>query len=120
MFTNIPGDQSSITGQVIPNTQKIGLDTSLLNTKPYKVWIKGKCCNPRKGVVPTLIPRCSSFCKRAFSSPSTPVGQLNFICMYIYVGVFANGLGDLGSIPGCVIPKTLKIVLDSSLLNTQQ
>ena len=32
---------------------------------------------------------------------------------------FANGLGDLGSIPGCVIPKTLKMVLDTSLLNTQ-
>ena len=34
--------------------------------------------------------------------------------------VFANGPGDLGSIPGCVIPKTLKMVLDISLLNTQQ
>ena len=34
--------------------------------------------------------------------------------------VFANGPGDLGSIPGRVIPKTLKMVLDSSLLNTQQ
>ena len=34
--------------------------------------------------------------------------------------VFANGLGDLGSIPGCVIPKTLKMVLDTSLFNTQQ
>ena len=34
--------------------------------------------------------------------------------------VFANGLEDLGSIPGRVIPKTLKIVLDTSLLNTQQ
>ena len=34
--------------------------------------------------------------------------------------VFANGLGDLGSIPGHVIPKTLKMLLDSSLLNTQQ
>ena len=34
--------------------------------------------------------------------------------------VFANGLGDLGSIPGCVIPKTFKMVLDTSLLNTQQ
>ena len=32
--------------------------------------------------------------------------------------VFANGLGDLGSIPGRVIPKTQKIVLDASLLNT--
>ena len=34
--------------------------------------------------------------------------------------VFANGPGDLGSIPGRVIPKILKMVLDISLLNTQQ
>ena len=34
--------------------------------------------------------------------------------------VFANCPGDLGSIPGRVIPKTLKMVLDTSLLNTQQ
>ena len=32
----------------------------------------------------------------------------------------ANGQGDLGSVPGHVIPKTLKMVLDTSLLNTQQ
>ena len=34
--------------------------------------------------------------------------------------VFANGPGDLGSIPGRVIPKTQKMVLDTALLNTQQ
>ena len=34
--------------------------------------------------------------------------------------VFANDPEDLGSIPGRVIPKTLKMVLDTSLLNTQQ
>ena len=34
--------------------------------------------------------------------------------------VFASGPGDLGSIPGCVIPKTLKMVLDTFLVNTQQ
>ena len=34
--------------------------------------------------------------------------------------VFANGPGDRGSIPGRVIPKILKMVLDTSLLNTQQ
>ena len=33
---------------------------------------------------------------------------------------FANGSVDIGSIPGRVIPKTLKMVLDTSLLNTQQ
>ena len=32
--------------------------------------------------------------------------------------VFVNGLVDQGSIPGCVIPKTLKMVLDISLLST--
>ena len=34
--------------------------------------------------------------------------------------VFANGPRDLGSIPGQVTPKSLKMVLDTSLLNTQQ
>ena len=33
--------------------------------------------------------------------------------------VFANGLGDWGSIPGWVIPKTQKMVLDARLLNSQ-
>ena len=46
--------------------------------------------------------------------------------MYFYwliglVGrVFTNGPGDLGSIPGRIISKTLTMVLDTSLLNTQQ
>ena len=33
--------------------------------------------------------------------------------------VFANGLGDRGSIPGRVIPKIQKMELDAALLNTQ-
>ena len=33
--------------------------------------------------------------------------------------VFTNGLGDWGSIQGWVIPKTQKMVLDATLLNTQ-
>ena len=37
----------------------------------------------------------------------------------IMVRMFANGSGDLGSIPGRVIPKTKKIVLDTTLLNIQ-
>ena len=45
------------------------------------------------------------------------------IYIYMYIGpavrVFANGPGDLGSIPGRVIPKTLKMELDTTLLNTQ-
>ena len=34
--------------------------------------------------------------------------------------VFANGPGDMGSIPRRVIPKTLKMVLDTYLFNTQR
>ena len=34
--------------------------------------------------------------------------------------VFANGPGDLRSIPRRTIPKTLKMVLDTSLFNTRQ
>ena len=33
--------------------------------------------------------------------------------------VFDNDPGDQGSVLGCVIPKTLKMVLDTFLLNTQ-
>ena len=43
--------------------------------------------------------------------------------LYIYIGLvvcmFANNPGDRGSIPGRVIPKIQKMVLDESLLNTQ-
>ena len=49
-----------------------------------------------------------------------------FIKRYMYVPaislmsrVFANGPGDRGSIPGRVIPKTQKMVLDAALLSTQ-
>ena len=34
------------------------------------------------------------------------------------VRVFANGPGDLGSIPGWVRPKTQKMLLDGTFLNT--
>ena len=44
----------------------------------------------------------------------------DLIMMIILSRVFTNGPGALVSIPGRVMPKTLKIVLDTSLLNTQQ
>ena len=38
----------------------------------------------------------------------------------MYMGrVFANNLGELGSVPGHVIPKTFKMVLDTSLFNNK-
>ena len=49
-----------------------------------------------------------------------------YVCIYVFyqaIGllsrVFANGLEDRGSIPGRVIPKSQKMVLDATLLNTQ-
>ena len=44
-FANSPGDRCSISGQVIPRTQKVVLDTSLLN---YKVRFKGKVMQTRE------------------------------------------------------------------------
>ena len=45
--------------------------------------------------------------------------EYTFITVGLVDRVFANGPGDLGSNPGRVIPKTLKIVLDTYSLNTQ-
>ena len=42
MFNDGPGDQGSISGRVIPKTQKMVLDTALLNNQHYKVRIEGK------------------------------------------------------------------------------
>ena len=42
VLANGPRDLGSIPGRVIPKTQKMVLDTSLLNTQHYKVRIKGK------------------------------------------------------------------------------
>ena len=42
VFANGPADRGSISGRVIPKTQKMVLDAALLNTKRYKVSIKGK------------------------------------------------------------------------------
>ena len=42
VFVNGPGDLGSIPSRVIPKTQKIVLDASLLNTQNYKVWIMDK------------------------------------------------------------------------------
>ena len=48
------------------------------------------------------------------------LGNNRIIVIGVVGRMFANGLGDLGSILDCVTPKTLKMVLDASLLNTKQ
>ena len=63
VFANGPGDLSSIPGRVLPKTQKMVLDASLLNTQHYKVRIKGKVEPSREGVAPSPTPWCSSYRK---------------------------------------------------------
>ena len=63
VFANGPGDLGSIPGRVIPKTQKMVLDASLLNTQHYKVRIKGKVEQSREGVAPSPTPSCSSYRK---------------------------------------------------------
>ena len=85
IFANDPEYLGSIPGRALPKILTLVLDISLLNTQQYKVQCYVK---------------------------------LQYVCMSIRI--FANDLGYLGSIPGRVIPKILTLVLDISLLNTQQ
>ena len=49
----------------------------------------------------------------------TNTGLIVAIIIALTSRVFANGLGDWGSIPSQVKPKTQKMVLDATLFNTQ-
>ena len=42
VFANGPGDQGSVPGRVLPKTQKMVFDSTLLKSQHYKVRIKGK------------------------------------------------------------------------------
>ena len=112
-------DLSSIPGRVIPKTLKMVLDASLLNTKQYKVRIKGKVEQSREGVAPSPALWCSSYGKGSLQLALDYGRQLYFIPdIGIMVRVFVNGPRDLGSVLGRVIPKTQKMVLHATLLNT--
>ena len=63
VFANGSGDLGSILGQVLPKSQKIVLDATLLNTQHYKVRIKGKVEQSREGVALSPTPWCSSYRK---------------------------------------------------------
>ena len=66
VFANGPGDLGSIPGRVIPKILKTVLDISLLNTQQYKVSIKGKFEQSRKGAAASPTPLCSSYWKGSF------------------------------------------------------
>ena len=60
VFSNGLEDQGLIPGWVIPKTQKMLLDTPLLNTQHHKVQIKGKWSKQGREVAPSHMPQCSS------------------------------------------------------------
>ena len=87
VLANGRGDQGSIPGRIIPKTQKMLLDASLLNTQHYNVMIKGKVEQSRE--------RISTFHlhlgvvaieKGAFGSPSTTLANFTYIYIYILNG----------------------------------
>ena len=97
MFINGLGDPGLISGRVIPKTQKMILDTSLVNTYHYKVWIKDKWNNPRKGVALFLPLGVVAIEKEAFELFLTTVSQFIYIYMvcaqkeierYIYIYIY--------------------------------
>ena len=84
VFINGLGDQVSIPGRVIPKTQKIIHDASLLNTPHYKVQIKGKW---RKKLHPPRLISVVTIEKGAFGSASNLfycqnlVGKMPICCL---------------------------------------
>ena len=87
VFANGPGDLGSIPGRVIPKTQKIVLDASLLSTQHYKVGIKGKVEQSRKGVAPSPTHWCSSYRKGSLWV-TLDYGRQLYLLIYIYIYIY--------------------------------
>ena len=83
VFANGPGDLGSIPGRVIPKTQKMVLDASLLNTQHYKVRIKGKVEQSREGVAPSPTHWCSSYRKGSLRVTLDYGRQLYLLMLYL-------------------------------------
>ena len=66
VLANGSEDRSWFSSQVKPKTQKMLLYTPLLNTKQYKVRVKGRWSNPEKGVAPFQYIGVVAFEKGAF------------------------------------------------------
>ena len=84
VFANGPGDLGSNPGRVILKTQKMVLDASLLNTQHYKVRIKGKVKQSRKGVAPSPTPWCSSYRKGSLRVTLDYGRQLFNLCLDLW------------------------------------
>ena len=74
---------------------KMVLDTSLLNTQQFKVWIKGKVEQSRERSLALPSLGCSSYRKGALGSPSTTVTKFTFTFYFIIiVNIFSISASD--------------------------
>ena len=93
VFTNGLENQGSIPGQVIPKTQKMVLDATLLNTQHYKVRIKGKVeqfrekSNSLPNTYLWLMKREPSGHPRLWS-PTLYIYIYIYICMYTHIYLY--------------------------------
>ena len=94
VFANGSGDLGSIPGRVIPKTQKMVLDATLLNTQHYKVRIKGKVEYSREGVAPSPTHWCSSYRKGSLRV-TLDYGRQLYLLIYIYIYIFEVDLIQL-------------------------
>ena len=77
-------------GRVIPKTQKMVLDASLLNTQHYKVRFKGKVEQSSEGVAPSPTHWCSSYRKGSLRVTLDYGCQL-YLLIYIYIYIYICG-----------------------------
>ena len=101
VFTNGPRDWGSIPNRVKPKTQKMVLDTTLLNTQHDKVRIKGKVEQSRERC--SVLPYTSmcSYWKGSFWIIPDWGCQLYFLYMYIhttYKGWYSIKINQLWSL----------------------
>ena len=92
VFADGPGDWGLIPGRVIPKTQKMLLDTSLLKSQHYKVRIKGKKKQYRERSRVSLSPahRCCSNWKGCLQVALDYGLQLYLLCIYIYIYIYIS------------------------------
>ena len=100
---------------ISPNSAFLEVGVTLSNIRYVS---RVKWSNPGKGVAPSPTPWFKLLRRGPSGHP-----RLHQLYFYWFIGLvgrmFANGPGNRGSITGRVIPKTLKMVLDNSLLNSQ-
>ena len=89
VFVNSPGDLGSILGRVIPKTQKVILDATLLNTQHYKVRVKVNGAIQGKEKRPPQCLDVVAIKKGAFGSSSTTVANFSYLhCLNIKMVLF--------------------------------